>query len=120
MNRFEKTIRALMVSVVRHCENENYFRETNCPNRAHEHSAAIMDLIGVLCKANIYVTFDTDDKLNYTKVHFKDMINHITITFDVLSTKERLNAMYGKYYNGGYVDTDSLSGIYETEDGYEL
>lgn len=120
MSRFEKTIRALMESVVRHCENENYFRKTNCPNRAHEHSAAIMDLCVVLNNASIYVTFDTDDKLNYNKVHFKDMINRITITFDILSTKERLNEMYGKYYNGGYVDTDSLSGIVETEDGYEL
>lgn len=120
MNRFEKVIRTLMKSIVRHCENENYFRETNCPNRAHEHSAAIMDLSSVLSNVNIYVTFDTDDKLNYTKVHFKDMIDRITITFDVLSTKERLNAMYGKYYNGGYVDTDSLSCIRETEDGYEL
>lgn len=111
MSRFEKTIRALMKSVVRHCENENYFRETNCSNRAHEHSAAIVDLCGILNDANIYITFDTDDKLNYTKVHFKDMIKRITITYDILSTKEQLNAMYGK---------SALSGIYETEDGYEL
>ena len=120
MNRFEKTIRALMDTLVRHCENENYFRKTNCPNRAHEHSAAIVDLCGVLNKADIYVTFDTDDKLNYTKVHFKDMVKRVSITFDILSAKERLNAMYGKYYTGGYVDTDSLSCIQETEDGYEL
>lgn len=111
MTRFEKIIRTLMKSVVRHCENENYFRETNCPNRAHEHSAAIMDLCGVLSNVNIYVTFDTDDKLNYTRVYFKDLDTRITCAHDILSTKERLNAMYGK---------SALSAIEETEDGYEL
>lgn len=120
MNRFEKTIRSLMMSLVRQCEHENHFRTNDMPEKIHDCISKIAILQNVLTQADFYVTFDTDDKLNYTKVHFKDMKEHVTITFDILSTKERLNAMYGKIYNGGYVDTDSLSCIQETDDGYDL
>jgi hypothetical protein len=111
MSRFEKTIRALMDTIVRQCEYENYFRETNCPDKIHEQYSKIALFRVILKQADIYMTFDTDDKLNYTKIHFTDMTKHITITYDMLSLKEQLNAMYGK---------SALSGIYETEDGYEL
>lgn len=111
MSRFEKTIRALMKSIVQQCEMENHFRANNMPEQIHYCTSKISTLGNILNQAEFFVTFDTDDKLNYTKVYFKDMIKRITITYDILSTKERLNAIYGK---------SALSGIYETEDGYEL
>lgn len=111
MSRFDKIIRFLMATLVRQCEFENYFRKTNCPDKIHEQFSKITMLRNILKQADFYVTFDTDDKLLYTKVHFKDMVNRITISYDILELEAKLNAMYG---------TSALSPIQETEDGYEL
>lgn len=109
MSRFDLMLRAIFRNIIKLCNDENYFRANNMPDKIHDCTAKIVILCNILRKANFYVTFEYDYKLFYLKVFFKDMIENEMYSYDVLS--EQLNAMYGK---------PALSGIYETEDGYEL
>lgn len=111
MSRFDLMLRAIFRNIIKLCDDENYFRANNMYEKIHDCTAKIIILSNILRKANIYVTFEYDPKLFYLKVFFKDMIENEMYSYDILSAKKQLGAMYGK---------SALSGIVETDDGYEL
>lgn len=103
MSRFDLMLRAIFLNIIKLCNDENYFRANNMPERIHDCTAKIVILCNILRKANFYVTFEYDYKLFYLKVFFKDMTEDETYFYDILD--ERIK---------------TLSCIQETEDGYEL